>query len=54
MPIEVELVTALGRVRQRIVMEGRHTEVRIALPAAPTELVVDPDGWVLETIVRDG
>jgi aminopeptidase N len=47
-PMEVLLVADGERIRRRIEVSGRATSIRLdGLPAEPTEVVLDPDGWVL-------
>ena len=47
-PMEVEVVSAGRRIRRDIELTGRVTTVRFdAMPAEPTEVLIDPDRWVL-------
>jgi aminopeptidase N len=50
----VEVATDSGSVRRIIEIDERREAVRIALPAAPRRITLDPDGWVLKEIVEDG
>ncbi|MEZ4416275.1 MAG: M1 family metallopeptidase [Gemmatimonadota bacterium] len=50
MPMELEARTTSGPVRHRIQVEGRITEGRFQAQGPPTELVVDPDGWILKEL----
>ncbi len=48
-PMEVELRVNGTSVRRPLVVEGRETTVRIdGLAAPPSDVVLDPDGWVLK------
>jgi len=48
MPIDFAFDTPDGEVRRRAEVSGRHSEVRFSLPAPPTRVRLDPDGWVLK------
>ena len=48
MPMIVELVGSNTSVRHRVEVQGRRTELRLAAPAQPVRIVLDPAGWVLK------
>ena len=49
LPMEVEIVSGGERIRRRIELRERETELRLeGFPAAPTAITLDPDGWVLK------
>jgi aminopeptidase N len=50
MPLVLEFATANGPVRHTADVRERRTVVRVPLPARPTELRIDPDGWVLKEV----
>ena len=50
MPMEFEFATTTGAVRRKADVSARRIELRFALPAAPTGVTLDPDGWVLKQI----
>jgi aminopeptidase N len=53
LPVELDFATPGGVVRRDVVIDQRRQTLRIPLPAAPTDVVLDPDGWILaETEVR--
>ncbi len=52
MPIDFAFDTPQGEVRRRAEVSGRHSEVRFSLPAPPTAVRLDPDGWVLKRMDR--
>lgn len=49
-PLTLELETPTGAVRRTVEVDERRETVRLPLPAAPTALRVDPDGWVLKEV----
>jgi aminopeptidase N len=51
-PLELAFTTPGGVVRQRAEISGRSSTVRVRLSGQPTELKVDPDGWLLHSIVE--
>ncbi len=51
-PLVVELATPDGPVRSTIRVDAREETLRVALPAPPTGLTLDPDGWLLKEIVQ--
>jgi aminopeptidase N len=48
-PLQVDIVTTSGTRRETIQLTARVTVAETTLSAAPTELRVDPDGWLLHT-----
>lgn len=48
MPVDFAFDTPAGEIRRRGEVSGRHTEIRFSLPAAPSGVRLDPDGWVLK------
>jgi aminopeptidase N len=53
MPVELEFTLPAGTVRVTEWVEGREWRGRIPLPAAPGQLRLDPDGWILKEMVTD-
>jgi aminopeptidase N len=49
-PMQIEIRTSAGVVRRPLELTRRSTQLRVALPAAPTAVSLDPDGWVLKTV----
>lgn len=54
MPLELELVTSAGPIRQRVDVRERHTQVRVKLAGPASAVIVDPDGWILEQVRASG
>ena len=52
MPLIFEFVTPGGSVRRKVDVTGRRTSVSFDVADEPAEVVVDPDGDVLKTVVR--
>jgi len=50
MPLTLEFTTAQGTSRATVQVVGRNEVHRIRLPAPPTSVRIDPDGWVLHEI----
>ncbi|HSL69271.1 MAG TPA: M1 family aminopeptidase, partial [Longimicrobiales bacterium] len=46
-PLELALTAGSETVRHRAEIAGKTATLRVRMPAAPTALVVDPDGWLL-------
>jgi len=54
LPLEVEIRAADGtRTRHRVELSARSQEVRLPAGAAPTAVVLDPDGWVLKRMAGE-
>jgi aminopeptidase N len=50
--LELAFTTPAGTIRQRAEVTGRTSTVRVRLSAQPTELKIDPDGWLLHQVVQ--
>jgi len=50
MPIEFEFTTPQGTVRRKLDISGRRAVVRVDLPAPPSGVRLDPDGWLLKRV----
>ncbi|MCI0432627.1 MAG: M1 family peptidase [Gemmatimonadetes bacterium] len=50
MPVDLALSTPQGELRRRGELTGRRTILRFTLPAEPSRIVVDPDGWLLKQV----
>jgi aminopeptidase N len=46
-PVEIEFTTPAGVVRRSGEVSGRRATFRFPLPAAPSDMRLDPDGWLL-------
>jgi aminopeptidase N len=49
-PVTLAFSTPAGVVRRSGWLDGRHTTLRFKLPAEPTAVTLDPDGWLLHTM----
>jgi aminopeptidase N len=47
LPVELDFATPGGVIRRDVVIDQRRQTLRVPLPAAPTEVVLDPEGWML-------
>lgn len=53
MPVELEFELPAGTVRVTEWVEGREWRGHVSLPAAPTRMHFDPDGWILKEMGTD-
>ena len=53
MPVTFEFSTERGAIRSTVQMVGRREVYRLRLPAAPTAVRIDPDGWVLHEMAPE-
>ena len=50
MPLTIELTTPAGRTRRQVEVDERRERYTFTLDAAPTGVVLDPDGWLLKDV----
>lgn len=50
MPAQVEVRDARGSTRHEVMIEGRTTRVELPATARPSDVVLDPDGWILKEV----
>jgi len=48
MPLEVAFVIAGRRETRTLAVSARSEQIRVSLPAAPSSVEIDPEGWVLK------
>ena len=53
LPMEIEITTSSGTVRERVEMTRRAQTFRVGVPGPPTDVVLDPRGWVLKRMVGE-
>jgi hypothetical protein len=50
MPVQIVLRTGDSRQERKVRISQQDQKLRIELPARPSGLEIDPDGWVLKSV----